>query len=86
VGLARHRGGEVYFSAGGVLVMTREDLDALGAELMAADDAADPQRLAAIAWQLYSEAGVSLGEIERLHGVLRALHARGGSPPLQARS
>jgi hypothetical protein len=66
--------------------MTREDLDALGAELMAADDAADPQRLAAIAWQLYSEAGVSLGEIERLHGVLRALHARGGSPPLQARS
>jgi hypothetical protein len=69
-----------------MLAMTRDDLDALGADLMAADDAADPQRLAAIAWQLYSEAGVSLAEIERLHGVLRALHARGGSPPLQARS
>jgi len=60
--------------------MTRDDLDALGAELMAADDAADPQRLAAIAWRLYSEAGVSLAEIERLHGALRALHARGGPP------
>jgi hypothetical protein len=30
-----------------VLMMTREDLDALGVELMAADDAADPRRLAA---------------------------------------
>jgi hypothetical protein len=58
--------------------MTRDDLDALGADLMAADDAADPQRLAAIAWRLYSEAGVQLSETERLHGVLRALHARSG--------
>jgi hypothetical protein len=32
-----------------VLMMTREDLDALGVELMAADDAADPRRLAALA-------------------------------------
>jgi hypothetical protein len=63
-----------------MLVMTRDELDALGADLMAADDAADPERLAAIAWQLYSEAGVSLAEIERLHGVLRALHARSGPP------
>jgi hypothetical protein len=34
-----------------VLMMTREDLDALGVELMAADDAADPRRLAALAWR-----------------------------------
>jgi hypothetical protein len=56
--------------------MTRDDLDALGAQLMAADDADDPRLLAAIAWQLYSEAGISQGEIERLHGLLRAVHAR----------
>jgi hypothetical protein len=33
--------------------MTGNDLGALGVELMAADDAGDPQRLAAIAWRLY---------------------------------
>jgi hypothetical protein len=58
--------------------MTRDDLDALGAQLMTADDADDARRLAAIAWQLYSEAGISLGENERLHGALRAVHARAG--------
>ena len=57
--------------------MTRDDLDALCVELMAADDAADPQRLAAIAWQLFSEAGVAQAEIDRLHGILRSLRPPG---------
>lgn len=50
--------------------MTREELDALGAELLAADDTADAQRLAAIAWCLYSEAGTARAEADRLHGML----------------
>lgn len=37
--------------------MTREDLDTLGVELMAADDAADPRQLAALAWRLYQRGG-----------------------------
>ena len=52
-------------------MLTRDDLEALGADLMAADDAADPQKVAAIAWQLYSEAGVEQADIERLHAALR---------------
>ena len=40
-------------------MLTRDDLEALGADLMAADDAADPQKLAAIAWRLYSGTGSS---------------------------
>jgi hypothetical protein len=35
-----------------VLLMTGDELDALGVELMAADETADPRRLAAIAWRL----------------------------------
>jgi len=54
-------------------MMTRDDLDALGIELVAADDAADPRKLAAIAWQLYSPAGIAEAEIERMHGTLRSV-------------
>ena len=61
--------------------MTCDDLDALGMELMAADDAADPRRLAAIAWQLYGEAGIAQAEIERLHCILQSLHSSGGDRP-----
>lgn len=64
-----------------VLMMTREDLDALGVELMAADDAADPRRLAALAWRLYGEVGVIQAEIERLHGTLRAFRPPAGDQP-----
>ena len=55
--------------------MTGNDLDALGVELIAADDAGDPRRLAAIAWQLYAEAGLAQAEIERLHCVLRSFRS-----------
>ena len=48
---------------------TCTDLEALGVELIAADDAGDARRLAAIAWRLYAEAGLAQAEIERLHGV-----------------
>ena len=58
-------------------MLTRDDLDALGADLMAADDAADPQKLAAIAWRLYGEAGIDEAEIERLHAVLRSRSGAG---------
>jgi hypothetical protein len=52
----------------GVLSMlTRDDLDALCADLMAADDAAHAQKLAALAWRLYGEAGIDEAEIDRLH-------------------
>ena len=61
--------------------MTCNDLEALGVELMAADDAGDPRRLAAIAWQLYAEAGVAQAEIERLHCVLRSFRSAGGDRP-----
>jgi hypothetical protein len=57
------------------------DLEALGVELMAADDAGDPQRLAAIAWRLYAEAGLAQAEIERLHCILRSFRSPGGDPP-----
>ncbi|HXW46508.1 MAG TPA: hypothetical protein VEL03_17090 [Streptosporangiaceae bacterium] len=53
--------------------MRRDELDALGVELMSADEAADSRRLAAIAWQLYSEAGVTQAEVERLHSLLRCV-------------
>ena len=49
--------------------MTRNDWYELTVELIAADDAADPQRLAAIAWRLYGELGVERAEIERLHSL-----------------
>jgi hypothetical protein len=52
-------------------MMTRDELDALAAELLVADDTANPRRLAAIAWQLYGEAGIAQAEVNRLHGVLR---------------
>jgi hypothetical protein len=64
-----------------VLLMTRDDLDALGVELVAADDAADPQRLAALAWQLYSAAGIAQAEIERMHGVLRSVRSAARDQP-----
>jgi len=48
-----------------VLHITVNDLEALGVELMATDNAGDPQRLAAIAWRLYAEAGLAQAETER---------------------
>jgi len=60
--------------------MRRDELDALGIELMSADEAADSRRLAAIAWQLYSEVGVSQAEVERLHSLLRCVAPAGGWP------
>ena len=67
-------------------MLTRHDLDALGADLMAADDAADPQKLANIAWQLYGEAGIDQAEIDRLHAALRLRSGAAGIPPLPERA
>lgn len=64
--------------------MTDNDLEALGVELIAADDAGDPRRLAAIAWQLYAEAGLAQAEIERLHCILRSFRSPGGDRPAAA--
>ena len=61
--------------------MNCNDLEALGVELIAADDAGDPRRLAVIAWQLYAEAGLAQAEIERLHCVLRSFRSPGGGRP-----
>ena len=58
-----------------MLRKTCDDLDALGVELMVADDAADPRRPAAVVWQLYGEAGVAQAELERLHSGFRARRA-----------
>ena len=55
--------------------MTGNDLEALGVELTAADDAGDARRLAAIAWQLYAEAGLAQAEIDRLHCILRSFRS-----------
>jgi len=60
--------------------MTRDEIDALGTELLVADETSDARRLAAIAWQLYSEAGTAWAEIERLHGMLRTLRSATDSP------
>jgi hypothetical protein len=57
----------------GGLVMTREELDAIGTELLTADETADARQLAAIAWRLYGEAGTAQAELERLHGKLRSI-------------
>jgi len=43
---------------------------------MTADDAADPRRLAALAWRLYGEVGVTQAEIKRLHSKLRRTFMR----------
>lgn len=59
--------------------MTCDDLDSLGIELMAADDAGDSRRLAAIAWELYGAVGSARADIERLHSILRSLPATGHS-------
>lgn len=59
--------------------MTRDDFDALGVELMAADEAGEPGRLAAIAWRLYAEAGIAQAAIERLHSVLHSRNRVPGS-------
>jgi hypothetical protein len=48
---------------------------------MAADDAGDPKRLAAIAWRLHAEAGLAQAEIERLHCILRSFRSPGGDRP-----
>lgn len=61
--------------------MTGNDLEALGVELVAADDAGDQRRLAAIAWQLYAEAGLAQAEVERLHCILRSFRSPGGDRP-----
>jgi hypothetical protein len=55
--------------------MTRDELDAIGAELLAADEDANAARLAALAWRLYGEAGTAQAEIDRLHGMLRSVRA-----------
>jgi hypothetical protein len=53
-------------------MMTRDELDAIGAELLAADEDGDADRLATLAWRLYGEAGTAQAEIDRLHGMLRS--------------
>jgi hypothetical protein len=55
--------------------MTRDELDAIGAELLAADEDGNAPRLAALAWRLYGEAGTAQAEIDRLHGMLRSVRA-----------
>jgi hypothetical protein len=60
-------------------MMTRDEFDAIGAELLAADEESNAPVLAGLAWRLYAEAGLAQTETERLHGMLRAL--RRGSPP-----
>jgi hypothetical protein len=64
--------------------MTGNDLDAFGVELVAADDADDPRRLAAIAWRLYAEAGLAQAEVGRLHCILRSFRSPGGDRPSAA--
>jgi hypothetical protein len=56
-------------------MMTRDELDAIGAELLAADEDGNAGRLAELAWRLYGEAGTAQAEIDRLHGMLRSVRA-----------
>jgi hypothetical protein len=65
--------------------MTCDDLDALVVELVGADDAADPRRLAAIAWQLYGMAGLAQAEIDRMHGTLRSTRSASPGQPARGR-
>jgi hypothetical protein len=58
-----------------LLMMSRDELDALGAELLAADEDGNARRLAELAWRLYGEAGTAQSEIDRLHGMLRSVRA-----------
>lgn len=51
--------------------MTREEIEALGTDLLVADENGDALQLASIAWQLYSVAGTTSAEVERLHDTLR---------------
>ena len=58
--------------------MTREEIEALGTDLLVADENGDALRLAAIAWRLYSLAGTTAAEVERLHDTLRCHFAADG--------
>ena len=55
--------------------MTRDELEAISAELLAADEESNAAVLAGLAWRLYAEAGLAQAEIERLQGMLRSLRA-----------
>ena len=65
--------------------MTRDELDEIGAELLAADEDGNADRLAALAWRLYGEAGTAQAEIDRLHGMLRSVRAMAAPTPVISR-
>lgn len=70
------------FNGLGAELMASDAFTALGTDLMAADEAADPRRLADLAWQLYSEAGIARAETIRLHGLLRSVCSQLWSRPV----
>ena len=59
-------------------MLTPEAMASLAAELTDATAEGDAESLAAIAWQLYGEAGENLAEIDRLRA---AIHAAWSRPP-----
>jgi len=67
-------------------VLTPETMARLAAELTDATAEGDAESLAAIAWQLYGEAGENLAEIDRLHAAIHAAWSRpqGNPPPAPA--
>jgi len=63
-------------------VLTPETMATLAADLTDATAEGDAESLAAIAWQLYGEAGENLAEIDRLRAAIRAAWSRPqGKPP-----
>lgn len=54
------------------MTTAREDLEAVAADLLTADDKGDRVELARIAWSLLARAGVAAAEIDRLHAALWA--------------
>ena len=57
-------------------MLTPETMASLAAELTDATAEGDAESLAAIAWQLYGEAGENLAEIDRLRAAIHAAWCR----------
>ena len=60
------------------LLLTRERVDTLAAELLEADAAGDAERLAQLGWELLAEAGIEHDGAERLRAELHTIAA--GTP------
>jgi hypothetical protein len=76
-----HRSHNLNIASRRPMMLTSQEMFSLAAELTGAAADGDAESLAAIAWQLYGEAGQNLAEIGRLRA---AIHAAWNRPQERA--